>query len=248
MNRVTMKAVSSAVLLAGLAGAASAQCDSRWVRNTDPQTGDKFGTSLALTSQWMAVGAPEDDNDKGVNAGAAYVFARVGSAYVQVFQAIPSTANTVAGAGWDAAISDKHLVVGHRDPNGLQGGATIFKQTNGIWAQQTTLTPAGLNANDRFGEAVAISGLTAIVGAPGDDTTGPNSGAVYFFTEINGTWTPGGAMTLFNNDHAAIGSAVAIDSLTAVVGAPGRQVNGHLDAGTVYIVRQNVGWNLPDPG
>ncbi|MCB9840072.1 MAG: hypothetical protein H6809_00285 [Phycisphaeraceae bacterium] len=236
--------VMSALALAMAAGSAQAQCESRWVRNTDPQTGDKFGSSVALSSQWMAVGAPEDDNASGTNAGAAYVFARVGPAYIQVFQAIPSTAGSVGGAGWDVGVTDQFLLVGHRDTNGLQGGATVFKQSGGIWAQQATLTPAGLDPSDRFGEAVAINGVTAIVGAPGDDTTGPNSGAVYFFTEINGVWTPGGAMTLFNNDTAEIGSAVAISGTVAVVGAPRRDSSGQIDSGAVFIVRQGLGWNL----
>ncbi|MEZ6234924.1 MAG: FG-GAP repeat protein [Phycisphaerales bacterium] len=236
--------VLSALGLAMAAGSAQAQCDSRWVHANDAASADAFGQSVALSTQWMAVGAPNQDNAKGGNAGCAYIYARVGPAFIQVFQAIPSTAGAGTQAGWSVDVTDKYLLVGHRDSNGLEGGATVFRQSSGIWTQQATLTPGGLDPSDRFGEAVAIDGVTALVGAPGDDTTGPNSGAVYFFTDINGVWTPGGAMTLFNNDTAEIGSAVDISGSVAVVGAPRRDSSGQIDSGAVFIVRQGLGWNL----
>jgi len=244
MNRPTMKAVSSALLLASLAGAASAQCDATWIKANDAASNDTFGRSVALSEFWGVVGAPDDDNSRGAGAGTAYIYARFGTAFIQVYEARPTTAGSVTGAGFDVDVTNTHMLVGHRDSSGLQGGATVFKTNGTNWFQQATLTPAGLDASDKFGEAVAIDGVTAIVGAPGDDTTGPNSGAVYFFTEDAGVWTPGGAMTLFNNDGSAIGSAVAIDGLTAVVGAPDRDSSGVFNSGAVFIVRRGLGWNL----
>jgi len=243
MNRAMMTAVSASVLLA-LAGAAAAQCDSTWIKAIEPATGDLFGRSVAMSSFWVAVGAPGDDNARGTGAGTAYVYARFGSAFIQVYEAQPTTAGVVNGAGHAVDVTNTHLLVGHRDATGLQGGATVFKNNGTNWFQQVTLTPAGLASSDKFGESVAIDGVTAIVGAPGDDTTGPDSGAVYFFTEQNGVWTSGGAMTLFNNDTANIGSAVDIDGTVAVVGAPGRDSNGFFNSGAAFIVRQGLGWNL----
>ncbi len=244
MNRTTMKAVSSALLLACLAGAAAAQCDNRWVHANDASNTDSFGKAVALSQSWLAVGAPSDDNDEGTAAGSAYVYARVGDAYIQIFQATPTTAGANTGAGWSIDVTESHMLVGHRDSTGLEGGATVYKQSGGSWFQQATLTPAGLSPNDRCGDAVAISGVTAIVGAPGDDTTDTDSGAVYFFTEQGGVWTSGGAMTLFNNPGSRIGEAVDIDGSIAIIGAPGRDSSGLFDSGAAFIVRQGLGWNL----
>src|SRR5687767_14449740 len=44
-------------------------------------------------------------------------------------------------------------------------------------------------ANDRFGHAVAISGDTAIVGAPGDDVgVNTEQGSAYIFVRSGTTW------------------------------------------------------------
>jgi hypothetical protein len=47
----------------------------------------------------------------------------------------------------------------------------------------TKLRPVEIYRGDRFGDAVAMSGDTAVVGAWGDDDRGTDAGAVYVFEE-----------------------------------------------------------------
>lgn len=100
-------------------------------------------------------------------------------------------------------------------------------------------------ANDGFGTSVALSGdgNTLAVGAPGEDGSASNSGAVYVFTRSGGSWSQQGspikATGTALNDR--FGSAVALssDGNTLAVGAPGRNV----DAGSVYVfVRSGTSW------
>ena len=52
--------------------------------------------------------------------------------------------------------------------------------------QLAKLLPDDGAAEDRFGHSVAISGTTAIVGAPGDDDDGTRSGSAYLFDTTTG--------------------------------------------------------------
>jgi hypothetical protein len=94
-----------------------------------------------------------------------------------------------------------------------------------------------------FGTAVAVSGDTIAVGAPGEDSSATGidgyqyldyatkSGAVYVFTRADGTWTQKAYVKASNTrppfmgnpDGAMFGSAVALDQDTLAVGAPGER-------------------------
>src|SRR5262249_19015368 len=90
---------------------------------TDLGVGDNFGRSVAISGDTMVIGAlGEDSNATGVNgnqtnntaknSGAAYVFVRDGTNWVQ--QAYLKGSNTAAGDnfGWSVAISGETMVIG----------------------------------------------------------------------------------------------------------------------------------------
>jgi hypothetical protein len=74
---------------------------------------------------------------------------------------------------------------------------------------------------DQFGYSVAISGDTAVIGAPFDDTSPrSNHGSAYVLVRSGGLWTQQAKLTA--DDGAAsdyFGFSVAIGGETAVVGA-----------------------------
>lgn len=73
---------------------------------------------------------------------------------------------------------------------------------------------------DRFGWSVALSGDTALVGAPWDDVgANENQGSAYVFVRSGTTWTQ--QAKLIASDGVAddlFGNAVAISNETALVG------------------------------
>src|SRR5262245_41928105 len=110
-----------------------------------------------------------------------------------------------------------------------------------LFTQQAKLTASDGAASDEFGVSVAISGDTAVVGAPGPSTGAPKPpGAVYIFmrnaTTTPPSWTQQAKLT--PSDSAAsdgFGSSVAIDGDTVVVGAfPGSFDEG-FGQGVAYI-------------
>ena len=96
------------------------------------------------------------------------------------------------------------------------------------------LTATDAAANDRFGNSIAISGNTVIVGAYQDDDGGSQSGSAYVFDVTTGnqlfklTATDATVSDLF-------GFSVAISGNTAIVGAY-RDDDGATDSGSACFV------------
>jgi hypothetical protein len=146
-----------------------------------------------------------------------------------------ATLTTSAGAsnhrfGFAVAISGDTIVVGAPSANSGKGAAYVFVKPGGGWTTtQTptaTLTDDSLTGDTEFGNAVAISGATIVVGAPGAKVGGHNNqGQVAVFVKPGGGWattaTPTARLTDANgaaNDQ--FGFAVAIDADEVVIGTP----------------------------
>jgi hypothetical protein len=106
-----------------------------------------------------------------------------------------------------------------------------------VWFQTQKLIASDGAVASLFGATLALSGDTAIVGAP---AAGGNVGEAYVFVESGGVWTE--QQTLVPGDTAAFfGSAVALDGDTALVGAPGQPGS----SGAAYVfVRSGTSWTL----
>src|SRR5688572_4191055 len=166
----------------------------------DDVEGDQFGFSISVSAdgRTLAVGAvSEDSNATGVNgaqdndaaasAGAVYLFARTGDAWVQ--QAYLKSGNNEAGDlfGYGVALSDNGsalAVAGYdedgsgkgvnpADDNGNNGTGAIyaFDRRGGTWRQTGYFKGSRSQRNDALGYAVAISGDgNTIAGGTGEES------------------------------------------------------------------------------
>ncbi len=104
------------------------------------------------------------------------------------------------------------------------------------------LTPSDPEANDLFGQGVAIDGDVAVVGAFGDDDDGDASGSAYVFERHQGgadNW--GQVKKLTASDAAArdlFGYFVSISGDVAVIGARGNDELGS-NSGAAYLFERN---------
>ena len=110
---------------------------------------------------------------------------------------------------------------------------------------ETKLTASDPSAQDNFSHSVAISGNTAIVGAPFDRSfDNVESGSAYVFTRSNTGWTQ--QTKLIPNDAKEgqqFGISVAISGDTVIVGAPIDNDKGEA-AGAIYVfTRSGTTWN-----
>jgi hypothetical protein len=161
--------------------------------------GDAFGTSVSLSGDTLAVGAPQEYScATGVNgnqadngciaAGAVYVFTRSGSTWSQ--QAYVKASNTNFGTifGSSVSVSGNTLAVGSPGErscatgiNGNQldngcggtgigaGAAYIFTRSGNVWTQEAYVKASNTRAGHSFG-SVSLDGDTLAVGAGGEDS------------------------------------------------------------------------------
>jgi len=265
-----------------------------YLKAANTSQGDWFGFAVAMAGDTVVVGAPYEDsasqgvngngaNDNALQSGAVYVFVRNGTNWAQ--QAYLKASNTEAGDefGSVVAISGNTLVVGawredssatgvngnqSNDNAGDSGAAYVFVRNGTNWAQQAYLKASNTSDEDFFGESVAISGDTIVIGASSEDSnaTGingnqtnnnaPDSGAAYVFVRNGTTWSQQAYLKASNAEtNDRLGQAVAVDGNTVVIGAlsessKARQVNGDQadnsahQAGAAYVfVRSGTNWN-----
>lgn len=204
-----------------------------------------FGGSVAISGDTIAVGAHGE-----ASSGAVYVFVRDGSTWSQEARIpAPSGATFDDRFGLSVALSGDTLVVGapREDSSATgvdgdqlnngslnSGAAFVFVRNDTNWNQQAYLKASNADANDHFGEHVAIFGGTIVVGATdeasassgvdssGDDDSLPFSGAAYVFERTGGVWAQEAYLKASNpGELDAFGGAVDVGAGTVVVGAFG---------------------------
>ena len=104
-----------------------------------------------------------------------------------------------------------------------------------VWVEQEVTARDGA-VGDNFGYSVAVSGSTALVGAPYHQVgSNANQGVAYVYTEANGVWSQMAELTA--SDGAGddlFGYSVAFNGPTALVGALNHQVFSNSGQGTAY--------------
>lgn len=147
--------------------------------------------------------------------------------------------------GWSVAISGATALVSAQlaTVNGRfgQGAVYVFAKANGVWSETQKLTASDGTAGANFGNAVAFRGTTAFVGAPLADAA---RGAVYVFTESNGTWAQ--TQRLTTSDGTAeeyFGAKMAFDGTTALITSYAT-IGGNARQGAVYVFTgSNGAWS-----
>jgi hypothetical protein len=142
---------------------------------------DGFGNSVAINSHYAIVGAPETDDRGSSNSGSVYVFKRDGTNWIQQQKILASDASFFAKFGSAVSIDGNRMLVGAKDDGGWNGSAYIFRQDEGIWLEQQKLHTSS-SSQCGFGTSVSVNGDYAIIGSPGDDDMGSNSGSAHIFS------------------------------------------------------------------
>ena len=213
---------------------------------SDSRGGDQLGYAVALSGSEVIAGAPKHSAG-GLGSGAAYIYEqKEDGTWVETIKLSDGETASEDQFGISVAISGNLAISGAQQDDDVApnaGAAYIFERSGTLWLQRTKLVADDAKAGDLFGNTVAISGETVVVGAPGADDAGPESGAAYVFTYLGDEWVQrakliGDDTSMF--DH--FGTAVAVHENTALIGAHGKD-EGAEDSGAAYIfVRNGVSW------
>ena len=193
-----------------------------YVKASNAEAFDHFGTSLGLSGNTMAVGATgESSGATGVNgnqndnsadaSGAVYVFQRTGQTWAQQAYLKPPTRGPQQIFGKSLSLSDNTLATG-ADGAGLAGDLHVFFRSGTTWTAQAVLVASNRQEGDLFGMSVAISGDTLVAGAPAEssiargvdgdqnDNTARGAGAAYLFVRTGGSWQQQAYLKASNTD------------------------------------------------
>ncbi len=226
--------------------------------------GDEFGSAVAISGDTVVVVASRDGHSNPSRGGSAYIFERNSGGnnnWGQVKKIIAPEDTCCFGFvnSGSVAILGDILVVGNpnddNDNGESAGSAHIFERNNGgsnnwglikkILASDGEGETNDRFAGDNFGESVAISGNTLVVGAFIDDNdNGESAGSAYIFERNNGgsnNW--GETKKILASDGTIgdwFGGSVAILGDTVVVGA--ELSDGNVSSsGSAYIFERNSG-------
>jgi hypothetical protein len=207
----------------------------------DGATGDSFGISVDISGETVVVGSYIDDVGGNQNQGSAYVFVRVGAVWSQQQKLLAGDGAAFDLFGTSVAISGETVVISapadRVGVNSFQGSSYVFVRAGAVWSQQQKLTAADGAANDNFGQSVAISGETVVVGANlGNVGANANQGSAYVFVRVGMVWSQ--QQKLIAADGAAddhFGNAVTISGETVVVGANLANVGANANQGSAYV-------------
>ncbi len=195
----------------------------------DIEPGDLFGQSVAIDGDTIIVGSTQSDSPGAVNGGAAYIFVRNGTTWSHQQRLIASDVAAFQSFGISVAISGDTALIGNSDDNHAgndSGAAYVFQRTGTNWSQLQKLVAPDAQAQDFFGEGLAISDDCLMIGASRDDQACPtnancNSGSAYVFTRTGGVWAFDQLLTA--SDQASndfFGLTIAMSGNIAVIGAP----------------------------
>ena len=189
----------------------------------DAVNGDAFGNAVALDGATAVIGAVGDNFPDG-NSGSAYVFVRDGAVWSEQTKIFASDGVPDNMFGNAVSIQGDYIIVGmsRDDDEGEDAGsAYVFVRDGASWSRQAKLVAGDATAGDEFGHAVAIDGVYALVGVPGNDDGGDSAGSVYVFKRDGATWTEQAEITASDGEAGdEFGTAVALSGITGLVGAP----------------------------
>lgn len=227
---------------------------------SDRCANDFFGKSVSISSDYVVIGAcyngynASGDNFLN-NAGAAYIYHKEGSTWIQTQKIVASDRLAMAGFGWSVSISGDYAVISNA-PAVSSSGITsedqvsaiyIFKRNGASWIQQQKImAPGGMVNNGRFGDVIFLSGDYVIVGAPCEsEGKNENVGTAYIYKRCGESWTLQNKIVApYRAASDWFGSAVSISGGYAVVASRGRGSSVNNDwAGAVDFFKLDDGVN-----
>jgi len=205
---------------------------------------DNFGLSIALKGSTILVGSPQAAIGGNAGQGALYVFTESNGTWSQVQKLTASDGAASDSFGESVALDGSTALIGASNAtiNGhsFQGAAYIFIESGGTWSQTQKLTASDGAANANFGNAVALNGTSALIGADGS-TVGGNTyqGKAYLFAGSGGNWSQ--SDTFIASDGTVddyFGAALAWDGATALISTPHPTIGGNTYQGAAYFYKQ----------
>jgi len=145
-----------------------------------------YGLACATDGETVVVGSPGDD-EAGAGVGAAYVYERSTSGWIEVAKLLPASPASDGRFGSSVAVEGKRIAVGAPQALGT-GLAYVFERSSGAWLERAAFSASDSAGGDIFGASLDLAGERLAVGAPHADGSGADTGVTYVFRAQAGAW------------------------------------------------------------
>jgi hypothetical protein len=211
-----------------------------------------FGDSVSISGDYAIIGergyAERDNGYHRLSSnGTAYVFKRDDTGWTR--QAVLKGSGLTSHARFGDAVSicGNYAVAAaefNYDPSRQIYGAVYIFERDGInWTQRANLSGTSSLIADAFGRSVSISEDYVVIGWPGDDDNGIDSGSIYIHERQGTNWEQQTRLKAADGGGGDdFGCSVSISGDFVVIGAD-RIDEGVRDTGCAYVYKRDVtGW------
>lgn len=172
-----------------------------------------YSVNMSADGNTALVGATQDNSAQG----AAWVFVRSGSTWIQQGTKLVGTGNSGAaqqGRSLSLSADGNTAAIGGVADNSSVGAGWVFVRSGSTWTQQgSKLVGTGNVGASEQGRSISLSadGNALILGG-GDDNS--SQWAIWVFTRSSSTWTQQGAKRIGtgNSGAAQMGQSVSLSS------------------------------------
>jgi hypothetical protein len=231
----------------------------------NPTQNGFFGDKMSIEARRLAIAAPGED----AHHGAVYIYEKESGVWVSKHRIQASNSDAYDGFGRSISLEGDRLVIGASgedsssqviDGNQVSnsaydaGAAYVFDFDGVSWNQTAYLKPHNLDGGDKFGTSVLLSGDRIFVGSYNesssrpltmtnpDDNTLHDSGAVYIFKSVNGTWRQERALkSPIPGRNAHFGANMAVSGDRLFVGETGFDTPSESDEANIEGRLENNG-------
>ncbi len=150
---------------------------------------DFFGTSVAISNNYIAIGAPEDD-EQAKNSGAVYVYEYTDQLeFKHKLKSNNIHRNEYFGQSIDMFVNELAVGAwGHCNNQKRAGQVSIYRLEFSDWHHTQTITPSYYIKNEAFGYKIALIENFLVVGAPANSEKKKLDGIAYVFEKIDEVW------------------------------------------------------------
>lgn len=185
---------------------------------SDGAPAEGTGAIVAIGADLAVIGSPTQNKQ----TGAAYVFRRNGTTWVEAGKLVSPEAREQNFFGESVAIVGNRILIGepgHTERTGAVHIFTLSPNSGNTWSATGKLAPNGLQKNDRYGAPIVQDGAQLLVGAVGFAN---NSGAVMRFArDAAGDWKEAGRLVAYDGrNNEQFGAAIAAQGSNVWIGVP----------------------------
>ncbi len=205
----------------------------------DAAAGMSFGTSVALLGDLALIGAENEGGTPTMGGpGAAYLFARSGTAWTQQAKLTASDGVNGDNFGNAVAFDTGTAVVGAWTASSGAGAVYVFGGGGSTWTENAKL--AANESTSAFGHSVDVRGATVLVGAPNL----PVTGAAYVFSVSGTNWSQLARLTASDAGSGdKFGFSCSLGDGTALIGANGWDLAASNEGAAYVFVGSGSAWS-----